>query len=307
VNSYVLVSAAYNEEAFIEKTIQSVIEQTHRPLRWVIVSDASTDGTAGIVARQAKRVDFIELVEITEDHPRNFAAQVNAINTGIAKLRGLDYDFIGNLDSDVSFGRDYFERLLRKFESNVHLGLAGGFIHDKCSDGEFRNRSWNSVHSVAHAVQLFRRSCFEATGAYVALPYGGPDSHAETMARMRGWEVESFPDLVVSHHRPTGSAGGIMKSLLRQGKMDYSLGYLPAFEILKMVGRMSCKPYILGAMTRLAGFLGCYCRMDKRAVTPEFMEFLRSEQRSRLKEMLPLLATGDFKRMAKSRGTPSHG
>jgi poly-beta-1,6-N-acetyl-D-glucosamine synthase len=301
-DSYVLVTAAYNEESFIEETIQSVVQQTHRPQRWVIVSDASTDRTAEIVARYADSTDFIELLEITEDHPRNFAAQVNAINAGVAKLKSLNYQFIGNLDADVSFEPDYFARLLGKFENNARLGLAGGFVYDKCADGEFRNRTWNSVNSVAHAVQLFRRSCFEMTGAYVALPYGGPDSHAETTARMKGWEVESFTDLVVFHHRPTGTAGGLMKSLLRQGKMDYSLGYLPLFEVLRMAGRMSSKPYVLGALTRLAGFVGSYWRGDKRAVTPEFMEFLRSEQRSRLRGLLPL-TTGDFRRTAKSRGT----
>ena len=299
--SYVLVTAAYNEEAFIETTIRSIVDQTYRPRRWIIVSDASTDRTAEIVARYAECNDFIELVKITDDHPRNFAAQVNAINTGIARLQHLQYDFIGNLDADVSFDRDYFARLLLKFEGNPRLGLGGGFVHDKCGDGKFRNRTWNSVNSVAHAVQLFRRGCFEATGAYVPLPYGGPDSHAETTARMKGWEVESFPDLVVNHHRPTGSAGGVLKSLLRQGKMDYSLGYLPLFEVFKLASRMPSKPYVVGAITRFAGFIGSYWRRDKRAVTAEFMAFLRSEQRSRLRGVLPMLASGDLKRMSKTK------
>jgi glycosyltransferase involved in cell wall biosynthesis len=37
--SYVLVTAAYNEERFIENTIQSVIAQECRPAEWNIVSD----------------------------------------------------------------------------------------------------------------------------------------------------------------------------------------------------------------------------------------------------------------------------
>lgn len=36
---YVLITAAHNEEDFIEKTIQSVISQTHAPLTWIIVND----------------------------------------------------------------------------------------------------------------------------------------------------------------------------------------------------------------------------------------------------------------------------
>ena len=44
----VLITPARNEAAFIELTIKSVIAQSVRPLRWVIVSDGSTDGTGTI-------------------------------------------------------------------------------------------------------------------------------------------------------------------------------------------------------------------------------------------------------------------
>src|ERR1035441_3171250 len=85
--SYVLVTAAYNEERFIEGTLQSVIAQNWRPTEWNIVSDASTDKTDEIIERYASRHDFIQLVRITEGHARNFAAQVSAINTGIRHLK----------------------------------------------------------------------------------------------------------------------------------------------------------------------------------------------------------------------------
>ena len=51
--SYVLITPARNEAAFIEQTIESVVAQTARPAKWVIVSDGSTDGTDEIVGRYA--------------------------------------------------------------------------------------------------------------------------------------------------------------------------------------------------------------------------------------------------------------
>ena len=48
---YVLVTPARNEQAFIEKTIESMIQQTLLPLKWVIVDDGSTDNTREIVGR----------------------------------------------------------------------------------------------------------------------------------------------------------------------------------------------------------------------------------------------------------------
>jgi glycosyltransferase involved in cell wall biosynthesis len=47
--TYVLITPARNEEAYIGETIQSMIAQTVLPLRWVVISDGSTDGTDGIV------------------------------------------------------------------------------------------------------------------------------------------------------------------------------------------------------------------------------------------------------------------
>jgi glycosyltransferase involved in cell wall biosynthesis len=51
--SYVLITPARNEEAFIELAIRSVVAQAVRPLRWVIVSEGSTDGTDEIVKKYA--------------------------------------------------------------------------------------------------------------------------------------------------------------------------------------------------------------------------------------------------------------
>ena len=280
---YVLVTAAYNEEALIEATIQSVAAQTVPPARWVIVSDGSTDRTDEIVQRYAVENPWIHLHRITEDHPRNFAAQVYAINAGMAQLQGLDYDFIGNLDADVTMGPEYFERLLLRFKQDPQLGLAGGAIHEKAADGQFRARLTNSPTSVAHACQLFRRGCFSAVGgAYVPLPYGGPDAYAETTARMKGWRVQTFDDLVMFHHRPAGSAGGLLRSWYRQGKMDYSLGALPLFELFKLAKRVAEKPYGIGALARLAGFINSYLRGEDRAVSEEFVAYLRKEHKRRL-------------------------
>jgi biofilm PGA synthesis N-glycosyltransferase PgaC len=283
IASYVLVTAAYNEAKLIENTIRSVISQTCLPARWVIVSDGSTDDTDSIVERYAAVNGFIKLLRLTDDHPRNFAAQAYAINAGIAQLAAGDFDFIGNLDADITLSTSYFEELLEKFRQDPHLGLAGGSVHERCRDGVFRGRPDNSVGSVAHAVQLFRRECFQSIGGkYVSLPYGGPDTCAEVTARMRGWQVASFPDLPVFHNRTTGSAGGMVRGCFRQGRMDYSLGTLAGFEILKVLRRLHIYPYLAGSAARFAGYLFSYWRGEQRAVPDEFVAYFRKEQRLRI-------------------------
>src|SRR5208283_4341623 len=93
-DSYVLVTAAYNEGKLIEQTVRSMVAQTVRPARWIIVSDGSTDQTDDIVGRYAAENDFIRLYRITEDHPRNFAAQVYAINRGLEQLKDVEYGLV---------------------------------------------------------------------------------------------------------------------------------------------------------------------------------------------------------------------
>ena len=279
---YALVTAAYNEERYIEYTLQSVVGQTVQPRKWIVVSDGSTDRTDQIVRRYADQYEFIELYKIPEEHPRSPSAQVSAINRGLERLRNLDCSFVGNLDADVSFGAKYFESLLEEFSRNPALGLAGGFIYEQRGK-KFCCRGSNSLTSVAHAVQLFRRESLETLGGYRLFSWAGADWHAEVSVRMNGWRVWSFPELMVFHHRPTGSGFGLLRYWYRGGLMDFYMGTHPVFEVFKVVRRFCAKPFIVGALIRLVAFLWASCRGEQRQVPDEFVRFLRKEQMRRLR------------------------
>src|SRR5437016_14365340 len=101
---YVLITAARNEEAFIRKTLDSVVAQTVLPERWIIVDDGSTDHTAEVVESYAKRHPWIELVRRVQDRDRTFASKAHVVNTGLERANLLQFEILGNLDADVSFG-----------------------------------------------------------------------------------------------------------------------------------------------------------------------------------------------------------
>ena len=88
---YVLITSARNEEAFIKKTLDSVVAQTVLPERWVIVDDGSTDRTAEIVEDYAKRFPWIELVRRSPDRDRNFASKAHAVNMGLERTDSLQF------------------------------------------------------------------------------------------------------------------------------------------------------------------------------------------------------------------------
>jgi glycosyltransferase involved in cell wall biosynthesis len=279
---YVLITAAKNEEPYIEETIKSVLAQTVLPKRWVIVSDGSTDQTDQIVAKYATYNKFIEFTRREGKNHTDFASKVHALNLGYKALKDLTYDFIGHLDADVSFDKEYYEKILAKFRQNPALGLAGGLIFQQ-RNGRFQSRPFNSSKSVAGSIQLFRRNCYGAIGGFIPLEAGGEDWYAEVMARARGWTVEAFPELKVFHHKPSKAARGLLRDSIRQGIMDYSLGSHPLFEASKCICRIRERPFVVVAFMRLGGFLWCYWRRQKRQVPIQFIRYLRREQLERLK------------------------
>lgn len=282
--SYVLMTAAHNEEADIERTIQSIVAQTVRPERWLIVSDNSTDRTDEIIQKYADQYSFIRFHRVDRQEGRDFASKVLALRAGLHLLDGAAYDFIGNFDADLSVAPTYFEDLMRQFELNPRLGLTGGFVFEKVN-GEFASRKVNQVYSVSHAAQLVRRECYEAIGGYAVLKYGGEDWHAQTSARMHGWEVYATPELPVYHYRPTGGATNFIRSSFRLGKLDYSFGTYPSFQLIKCASRLHKMPFVIGAIIRMAGFLDSYIRREPFLLSPELVTHLRQEQSERMRAL----------------------
>ncbi len=279
--TYVLLTAAHDEEAFIEKTISSIVGQTVVPKRWVIVSDGSTDKTDEIVERYARQHEFIWFLKLTRPAGRSFGSKGIALQKGVKLLEGISFDFVGNVDADVAVEPTYFENLIDHFARDPQLGIAAGFIQEE-QGGQFRSRAANRVYSVPHAAQLVRRECYEAIGGYAVLKYGGEDWFAQTTARMKGWRAQALPDLRVFHHRRTGAASSQLRHHFRAGQSDYSLGSDPLFEFLKCAVRVSDKPWFLGAITRFLGFAWSCVRGEKRPVSKEFVIFLRKEQRAKV-------------------------
>src|SRR5438874_2824007 len=167
---YVLITPARNEEAFIEKTLASMVAQTRLPERWIIVNDGSIDNTAGIVDNYARRFSWIELIRCPNRADRSFSGKVHAFNTGLGHVESLKFDVIGNLDGDVSFDADYLEFLLSKFAAHPRLGVAGTPYQE---ENAIHDERFKSPDHVSGACQLFRHECFEDIGGYMPINSGG--------------------------------------------------------------------------------------------------------------------------------------
>jgi biofilm PGA synthesis N-glycosyltransferase PgaC len=279
---YVLITPAHNEEAFIERTLASVIAQTMLPARWVIVDDGSTDRTTEIICRYLKRNPWIQLVHLPQRQGRNFAGKAIAFNAGFELVRSLAFDVIGNLDADISVDPEYFRFLLKKFAELPHLGVAGTAMREPGYDAI--KDSFYHESDVFGACQLFRRKCFEEVGGYTPIKWGGIDWIAVRTARLKGWQTRSFRDKLFYHHRPMGATESTTwKARFDYGRKDYFLGNHPFWQIFRVGYQMSKRPYLIGGLILFSGYVYSFaCRM-KRPVDAELLRFHRNEQLSRLK------------------------
>src|SRR5437867_4897042 len=261
---YVLITPAHNEEAFIEKTLASMVAQTVPPERWVIVDDGSMDHTAEIVEEYAKRYAWIELVRRQQRQDRNFASKAHAVNAGLERVQSLDFQIIGNLDADVSFEPNYMEFLMRKFREDPDLSVAGTpFTQDGNYDS--RKDSFEGENYVAGPCQLFRYECFRDIGGYVPNSAGGVDWIAVMTARMKGWKVRSFAEKRFHHHRTLGTAGrGALRALFSYGEKDYYLGGSPIWQLFRVAYRMTKKPVFTGGFALLFGYCWAADRKSTR-------------------------------------------
>ena len=288
---YALVTPARNEEQYIGKTLESVVRQSRLPMRWVIVSDGSTDRTDEVVQGYARLHPWIELVSLPARQERNFAAKARAFNIGFQKLAHLPYDIVGNLDADLSFDQDYFAFLLAKFAEIPELGVAGTpFVEGA---GEHYDYRFTNIEHVSGACQLFRNACFGDVGGYVPVKGGGIDWIAVTTARMKGWKTRTFVEKVCFHHRTMGSANGsVWHAWFRRGREDYLMGGHPLWQLVRSAYQMKSRPYGVGGLMLLCGYLDGVARGSKRPVSDELVQFHRKEQMLRLKRTVSRLLPG---------------
>jgi biofilm PGA synthesis N-glycosyltransferase PgaC len=277
---YVIISPVKDEARYIELTLRSVTQQTLRPLVWVIVDDGSLDRTAEMVEGWAHANSFIRLLRTPAAGARNTGtAEVLAFYRGYEALAGTDFDFVVKLDGDLSFDSDYFQKLLGRFVADATLGIASGVYLEEGSAGSWMIVGMPSYHAFG-ACKVMRRRCFDEIGGFALTP--GWDTADEIRAWSRGWKTGHFRDLEVRHHKPEGSAMGLLRTSRMHGEIHYVTGGDPLFLIFKLLHRARLKPLFLGALALLFGYVAAAGKRVPLLVSPHEAANYRRLLRRRL-------------------------
>jgi len=254
--NYIVVTPCKNEEVNLPKLIQSVAEQNIKPSLWVIVDDGSTDSTSKIIKDAKQKYGWIHSIQ-TGGNKRDLGVHFASIsNKGFdfaieyCIKNEINYGYLGSLDGDMILENTYFENLIKEFEKDARLGIAGGGIRYLAGDHVISPKGKRDEPSGGN--MLIRRECFEECGG-IPLSYS-PDSVLKVKARLAGWETKRFNEYITTEIRDVYSAEGHLKGYIQEGKSTYYRNMHPIHVILKSIKISFRRPYYIG----VAYFLGYF-------------------------------------------------
>jgi len=279
---YYIVIPSYNEEALIPLTLQSLISQTVLPSKIVVVNDNSTDKTAEIVLDFAKENSFITLVNKTSETIHLPGSKViQAFQKGFETL-DENYDLIVKIDADLIFPANYFETVIKHFESDPSIGMAGGFCYIE-KNGDWILENLTDKDHIRGALKAYRKAAFQQIGGLK--PAMGWDTVDELLCKFYNWKVVTDESLHVKHLKPTG-ANYNKTARYKQGEAFYTLGYgffITAIASAKLA-MMKKKPLLF--LDYIQGFWKAKSAKKTILVNPEQAKFIRKYRLQKMKEKL---------------------
>ena len=279
---YYIIIPAYNEEAFMALTLQSLVEQTLLPSKIVVVNDNSTDSTAEIVTSFSEKFPFITLVNKKSDAIHLPGSKViQAFQEGEKHIDD-NYDIIVKVDADLIFPNNYFETIIKHFQSDSKIGMAGGFCYIE-KNGDWILENLTDKDHIRGALKAYRKETYKQIGGLK--PAMGWDTVDELLCKFYNWKVVTDESLHVKHLKPTGASYN-KAARYKQGEAFYSLGYgffITAIASLKLASRKG-KPFLF--IDYIMGFWKARTSGKPLFVTSEQAKWIRNYRWQKMKEKL---------------------
>jgi glycosyltransferase involved in cell wall biosynthesis len=279
---YYIIIPAYNEEAFMAITLQSLVEQTVLPTKVVVVNDNSTDKTPEIVTSFSDKYPFITLVNKKSEAIHMPGSKViQAFKEG-EKYIDENYDIIVKVDADLIFPNNYFETIIKHFQSDEKIGMAGGFCYIEKNNNWVLENLTDKDH-IRGALKAYRKETYQQIGGLK--PAMGWDTVDELLCKFYNWKVVTNESLHVKHLKPTGTSYN-KTARYKQGEAFYSLGYgffITAIASLKLASRKG-KPLLF--VDYIMGFWKAKQSGNQLFVTNEQAKWIRNYRWKKMKEKL---------------------
>lgn len=110
-----VITPSFNQGAYIEKTIDSVLSQCHKNLDFIIIDGGSTDNTIEVIRKHARHLTYW----VSEPD----RGQSHAINKGMSRATGA---YVTWLNSDDWYMPDALKTMSDLFAANPEAGVVVG-------------------------------------------------------------------------------------------------------------------------------------------------------------------------------------
>jgi glycosyltransferase len=216
-----IITVTYNSEKFLSQCIQSVREQDHADIEYIVIDGKSTDKTLSIINNNE---DIISYWKSETDR-----GMYDAINKGILAATG---DIIGILNSDdLLASPDVISNMINCFENTGTDSIYGDLEYVDQNNIEKVTRIWKGAKydrrlfnvgwMPAHPTFYIRREVIQKYGLYENHYYSAADY--EFMVRyLYQHKISSFYlEQMVVKMRTGGASNGNLKRRLRANRRDF--------------------------------------------------------------------------------------
>ena len=259
-------------------TLETVVNQSLLPAKWIIVDDGSTDVTPEILRSYSERYDFIQVITRSNRGHRSVGpGVVDAFYAGLKAVDLNDYQYLCKLDLDLGLPVTYFETLTSKMKANPRIGTCSGKPYNQSDEGLVSEKRGDEMS--AGMTKFYRISCFQQIGGFVSeVMWDAIDCHR---CRQLGWIACSWddPELRFVHLRVMGSSqDSVYAGRMRHGYGQYFMGTGMVYMLATSVYRMWHPPYFLGGLAMIWGYLKSSVKRVPRYQDRELRKFINAYQ-----------------------------
>jgi poly-beta-1,6-N-acetyl-D-glucosamine synthase len=280
-----VVTSFLNEAQHLPTFLSSIAAQTQPPEQMLLVDDGSRDSSFEIATAFAREHSWAKALRLPLKPPSRdrlvSAEELLAFQYGLEHVQE-PWDVVAKLDADLQLDTALFEAVRQLFVTRPRLGITGPYLSTLQGEGSLRRDRHPAKH-VRGATKFYRRTCFEQISPLP--PILGWDTIDELRARSKGWTTQSFEmpaDCI--HLRPLGEYDGRLRSFRRRGRCAWGYRAHPLWVLLGSIYRMRERPFLLGGLNYLWGWLVAATRRYPRAES-SLRAHVRQENLARLRRL----------------------
>jgi len=287
--AYIMVTPAKNEEKSLPKLINSIEDQSIRPLVWFILNDGSNDNTQTIISLACSKHSWIHGFELEnnsaydiEEHYSSICRLGFDLATNFCRERQISYKYIALSDADTFYPNNYFYVIINSLKENKNYGIASGnmLIYNHEGSIYYEKTEIDGLNYPYGTGRVWAKEAFEETEGYMLTK--SPDTVSNILSLAKGWKINRVSTTNFYQTRPTCGKINLWDGYFGKGTRYYYVGaslinlfnnviFLLFFSNLRYSRIMS--------LAFFCGYISSYLRRYKRIQNREVRNYMGDYRR----------------------------